>query len=52
VNASELVAKLERMIHLYGDKEVAVDNGLSLQPIEDIDLGSEEDDNPIVIWVR
>lgn len=50
MKASEVEAELKRLRELHGDLEVAIDDGLALRPIDEIDCGCEEDDC-IVLWM-
>lgn len=51
MKASEVIELLQELINDYGDKNVAIDDGVMLAEITEINLGSEEDD-AIVIWFQ
>jgi hypothetical protein len=51
MKASEVIEFLQELIDVHGDKDVAIDDGVELAEITEINLGSEEDDT-IVIWFQ
>ncbi|WP_155890754.1 hypothetical protein [Desulfuromonas sp. TF] len=51
MRASELISQLQDIIAIHGDKEMAIDDGQSLRPIEEVDVTAEEDEDAIVLWM-
>lgn len=51
MKASELVTELQNLIAIHGDKEMAIDDGLALRPVDEVDVSADEAEDVIILWM-